>query len=84
LRVTSATQSLDAVQQAVSSVLGMPFNKVAVGAHPAAARQSSRSHVITCWGTVLVLCGCILPRSSLGRQHHPRNQLTANQYALLT
>jgi hypothetical protein len=40
LRVTSATQSLDAVQQAVCSVLGMPFNKVAVGATPATARQN--------------------------------------------
>jgi xanthine dehydrogenase molybdopterin-binding subunit B len=32
LRLTSATQSLDAVQQAVAGVLGLPFNKVAVGA----------------------------------------------------
>jgi multisubunit Na+/H+ antiporter MnhG subunit len=39
MRVTSATQSLDAVQQAVSTVLGLPFNKVAVGEHIAALVQ---------------------------------------------
>lgn len=33
VKVTSSTQSLDAVQQVVAAVLGIPFNKVTVGGY---------------------------------------------------
>jgi xanthine dehydrogenase molybdopterin-binding subunit B len=42
LRVTSATQSLDAVQRAVAGVLGLPFNKIAVGARNGQQQQGSK------------------------------------------